>query len=379
VRVAVVGAGIIGLSIAWELARSGAETVVLDPAPAAGATRAAAGMLGAVTEFHQQEQDLLPMSLAAAARWPGWAADLRAATGNDPGHRAAGTLVVAADAADRQTLQDLATAQRAAGLHVEELGPRGARAAEPLLGPRLAGAFRSGDGQADPRRTAAALRSGLAAMPNARLVPATVRACATGPHPAVEYDGGRLACDEIVLATGSGPAPGAGEDAGFPRLTGLEAALRLPVRPVYGDVLRLSTAPGGPEFSGSTIRALVAGHAVYVVPRATGEVVVGATEREDGRPEVNTFGVHRLLRDALRVVPALGELDFVEATARARPGTPDNLPLLGRAVPGLVVATGFHRHGVLLSAAAAEAVRRILGGSGAPDFPLDPFDPWRFS
>lgn len=412
-RCVVVGAGIIGLSIAWELTRRGAEVVVLDPAPASGATRAAAGMLAAVSEFHYQELDLLNLSVPAARRWPGWAAELSDASGVEPGFAARGTIAVAADSADRETLADLRRAQSAAGMDVEELTVRGARTAEPMLSPRLAGAFvAQSDGQTDPRRTAAALREALARSPGARFLSGTALRCVAGANPAVEYDGGRLACDEIVLAgglglrgAGRGAAPGAeanGTWAG-PLLEGLPTTLRLPVRPVYGDVLRLGTPRGGPRLAGTTIRGLVGGHGVYVVPRDSGEVVVGATEREDGRAAVSAGGVQRLLRDALRLVPVLGEFDLVESIARARPGTPDNLPLLGRAAPGLVVATGFHRHGVLLSPQAAAVVAELLGGQRAEDppggsgvvpsgpgptrpaafdpAPFDPapFDPWRFS
>ena len=114
-RCVVVGAGIIGLSAAWELARSGVETVVVDPDPAGGATAAAAGMLAAVTEFHYQERDLLGLSLPAAAKWPSWAAQLEAASGLSTGFRPGGTLVVAADSGDRATLADLRAAQAALG------------------------------------------------------------------------------------------------------------------------------------------------------------------------------------------------------------------------------------------------------------------------
>jgi len=386
-RCVVVGAGIIGLSAAWELARAGVETVVVDPDPAGGATAAAAGMLAAVTEFHYQEPHLLGLSLPAAAGWPAWAAQLEAASGLSTGFRPGGTLVVAADAGDRAALADLRAAQAALGLAIEETTTREARAAEPLLAPRLAGAFRAvGDHQTDPRRTAAALLAALEALPNARLVAARAVRCGAGADPFVEYDGGRLACDEVVLATGGGTVRTGVSGEGLV-LEGLPAPLRLPVRPVYGDVLRLRTVPGGPQLSGNVIRGLVGGHSVYIVPRADGEVVVGATEREDGRAGVGAGGVHRLLRDALRLMPALGELDLAETMARARPATPDNLPLLGRAAPGLVVAVGFHRHGVLLSAAAAAAVAALAGvpaPSGSAPFetaPLDPapFDPWRFS
>lgn len=384
VRCAVVGAGIIGLSIAWELARAGREVVVIDPGPARGATRAAAGMLAAVTEFHASERALLALSLPAAARWPRWAGDLGAASAMDTGFTPAGTLVVAGDAGDRAALSDLADAQAAAGLPVRELGTRGARELEPLLNPRIAGAFGApGDGSTDPRRTTAALLAVLAAHPRVRLLPARATRCHAGQQPAVEYaggpehDAGRLECDEVILATGCGRL----EDG----IHGLARPLSLPVRGVHGDVVRLRGRPGGPGLPGRTIRGLVGGNAVYIVPRADGEVVLGATEREDGMDAVSAGGVHRLLRDGLRLVPALGELAFAESIARPRPATPDHLPLLGRLAPGMIAATGFHRHGVLLSVAAAQAVLQLVGGPDGPAeahppvLDLDPFDPWRFS
>lgn len=402
---AIVGAGIVGLSIAWELSRAGHHVSIIDPAPATGATHAAAGMLAAITEFHVQEQDLLGLSVPAAAAWPHWAHLLERETGLPTGFRAGGTLVVAADGADRQTLAELATAQRAAALDITELGTTAARQLEPLLAPRLAGAFSApGDGHVDPRRTAAALLAALAAGPRVRWIRKKATAVVPAEHgPAVhcrgtgadgesdgESDGGQVvAADEVVLATGTGLA---GTGAALP---GLPAGLRLAVRPVHGDVLRLRPTPTAPRPAGVTVRALVSGRAVYVLPRDDGEVVLGATEREDGHAGVSVEGTHRLLRDALRVMPALGHFELAETTARARPGTPDNLPLLGRIAPGLIAATGFHRHGVLLSVAAAGAVRSLVGPRGGPpdgapvrhppamaaldDSALAPFDPWRFS
>lgn len=390
---AVLGAGIIGLSVGWELARSGHQVTIVDPEPAGGATHAAAGMLAAVTEFHHQERDLLRLSVPSAAGWPGWARDLEVASGRGTGFTSPGTLVVAADPADRQALSDLATAQRAAGLDIGESGTPAARAIEPLLSPRLAGAFTApGDARSDPRRTAVALLSALEAEPRARLLRQTATAVVPGNHgPVVHLGRGagaeRVEVDEVVLATGIG-RPGHGGD---PQdIIGLAAGLRLPVRPIHGDVLRLRATAASPRPAGTTVRALVSGHGVYIVPRPDGEIVVGATEREDLQDGVSVEGVHRLLRDALRVMPALGHCELVETTARARPGTPDNLPLLGRISPGLIAATGFHRHGVLLSVAAAAAVAALVGPPpgtlprqpppAAPDpLALSPFDPWRFS
>ncbi|HXD28903.1 MAG TPA: FAD-dependent oxidoreductase, partial [Arthrobacter sp.] len=352
-------------------------------------------------------------SVPAAAAWPHWARALEEATGLPTGYRAGGTLVVAADGADRETLAGLAAAQRAAALEIRELGTTAARHLEPLLAPRIAGAFSApGDGQADPRRTAAALQAALAAEPRVSWVrEAATAVVPAGPVQAVQCGGpgsGRgqgpdrgqgpgqketVTADEVVLATGTG-LPGAGTGTGV-ALPGLPGGLRLAVRPVHGDVLRLRPTPAAPRPAGVTVRALVSGRAVYVLPRADGEVVLGATEREDGHSGVSVEGTHRLLRDALRIMPALGHFELAETTARARPGTPDNLPLLGRIGPGLIAATGFHRHGVLLSVAAAGVVRSLVGDRDAPpggtparhppamaalaDDALAPFDPWRFS
>ncbi|MDN5755400.1 MAG: glycine oxidase ThiO [Arthrobacter sp.] len=392
---AVIGAGIVGLSIGWELARSGYRVTLIDPEPATGATHAAAGMLAAVTEFHYQEQGLLGLSVPAADAWPRWARELEAASGRPTGFEACGTLVVAADGADRADLSALAEAQRTVGLGIGELGTAAAREVEPLLAPRLAGAFRApGDARTDPRRTAAALLAALELESGVSVNRRRATGVVAGAHgPVVQTlgpDGARedLEADEVILATGTGRTGergGAGE-----RISGLPASLRLPVRPVFGDVLRMRPTATAPRPAGSTVRALVSGQRVYILPRRDGEVVVGATEREDDQPGISVEGVHRLLRDALRVMPALAHYELVDLTARARPSTPDHLPLLGRIGPGLLAATGFHRHGVLLSVAAAATIRGLIGpvpGATPPRPPpasldptrLAPFDPWRFS
>lgn len=144
----------------------------------------------------------------------------------------------------------------------------------------------------------------------------------------------------------------------------------MPLRPVYGDILRLRVPEHLRPLLTMTVRALVHGAPVYLVPRADGTVVLGATQREDGRSGVSAGAVHRLLSDAQEVLPAVAELDLIEATTRARPATPDNAPFLGRTgagdgtdVPGLIIATGFFRHGVLLAPIAAEICLDLVRGS----------------
>jgi glycine oxidase len=152
--------------------------------------------------------------------------------------------------------------------------------------------------------------------------------------------------------------------------------LPLPVRPVKGQILRLHTAT---PFVGATVRALVQGTSVYVVPRADGEVVVGATMEEQGYDvTVTAGGVYELLRDAHTVLPGITELTLVETLAGLRPGTPDNAPLVGpSALDGCVLATGHGRNGILLAPLTASAVAQLVM-SGAVSNELAPFAPARF-
>ncbi|MCA5892587.1 glycine oxidase ThiO [Isoptericola sp. NEAU-Y5] len=401
--VVVVGGGIVGLSVAWRAARAGLTVTVLDPSPGDGATHAAAGMLAAVTEADFGEEHLTRLNLASAARWPAFAADLAAASGQDVGLQRRGTLAVAYDRDDLAVLRRVLALHRRWGLASAEVPVAEARRREPFLGPRLAGAaLVDGDRAVDPRAVHAALtralvhadgRAGSRAGGGALVRRAAVRLEQdhAGRVVAVHDDaGGRHTAGAVVLATGT------------PRddtlLDGVPG-VRLPVRPVKGLTLRLDAGPGlTPEH---VVRGIVQGRPVYVVPRPAGtgtgpgsgpehrEVVVGATsdERPDDR-RAEAGSVFSLLRDARALVPGLDEAALVDVTPRARPATPDNLPLIGAtAVPGLLAATGHGRNGVLLAPLTADAVLAALTDGGVPlrlpaDAPADLLgaaDPRRFA
>lgn len=405
--VAVIGAGIVGLGIAWEAQRSGRRVTVIDPGPASGATFAAAGMLAAISELHYQEQPLLELMLASAALWPDLLDSLDAPGLPDTGFRTTPTLVLGADAADRQALADLRSVQLRHGLDVEQLSIRAARAAEPLLSPQISCALRiASDHQLDPRATAAAIHRRLGEVAASRgpveaaemfvehkaagllwgPADAAAHAHTAHEHTAHEHtaharvtgvvlaDGREIHAREVIVANGLGAA----------ELAGLPRGLELPLRPVHGDILRLRVPEHLRPLTTHTIRGTVRGVPVYIVPRSDGTVVIGATSREDGTAGVNAGGVHQLLRDAQVLLPAVAELELLECTARARPGTPDNAPLLGRVadptgkdIAGLIIATGFFRHGVLLTAVAAQVCRQLLGG--ITDLAWRQFRPDRFT
>lgn len=370
--VLVIGGGIIGLVTAWRAAQRGLATAVVDPEPGGGAARVAAGMLAAVTELHYGEETLLALNLESARRYPAFAAELSELTGHDLGYRRCGTLAVALDADDRAHLRELHALQRRSGLASEWLSGRECRRLEPMLAPGVRGGLRvDGDHQIDPRRLAAAL---VAACERAGVVfhrawaqrLDVVRDRATGVTTA---DGTALRADRVVLAAGSLSG----------RLAGVPDELLPPVRPVKGQVLRLTVPPRYAPFLSRTVRAVVRGSQVYLVPRENGELVVGATSEELGwDTTVTAGGVYELLRDAHELVPGITELPLTETRAGLRPGSPDNAPLLGPSgLAGLLLATGHYRNGVLLTPVTGDVLAHALVTGELPE-EARPFTPRRF-
>ncbi|MFI6872226.1 glycine oxidase ThiO [Streptomyces sp. NPDC050400] len=369
----VVGGGIIGLVTAWRAAQRGLSVAVVDPEPGGGAAQVAAGMLAAVTELHYGEQTLLGLNVESARRYPEFAAELSEASGRDLGYRACGTLAVALDADDRAHLRELHALQRKSGLESEWLSGRECRRLEPMLAPGVRGGLRvDGDHQIDPRRLAGALvtaceRSGVVFHRTWAERLSVVRGRARG---VVLADGGELAADQVVLAGGSRSG----------QLAGVPDEVLPPVRPVKGQVLRLTVPKRYAPFLSRTVRAVVRGSHVYLVPRVNGELVVGATTEELGwDTEVTAGGVYELLRDAHELVPGITELPLTETRAGLRPGSPDNAPLLGpTALPGLLLATGHYRNGVLLTPVTGDAMAQVLATGELPE-EARPFTPRRFS
>jgi glycine oxidase len=359
VHAVVVGGGAIGLSVAWRAAERGVRVTVVDPAPASGASRVAAGMLAPVTEVHFGEEGLLALALESSRRYPDFVGELEVATGQSTGYRPCGTLAVARDGDDLAELHQVAAYQERLGLTVERVRARDCRALEPALAPGIrGGVLVEGDHQVDPRRLLAAL---LAACRRAGVVLVQSRALRWEPGRLHLDNGPALAPDVVVLASGAWST----------RLEGLPTALAALVRPVKGQLARLH----GDPFLSHNVRGLDA----YLVPRADGEVVVGATVEERGfDPTVTAGAVHDLLRAAVELVPDVRELALVSTEAGFRPGTPDNAPLLGSAEDGLVLATGHYRNGILLAPVTADAIADLLVTGALPAIAA-PFAPARFA
>jgi glycine oxidase len=356
------------------------RVVLADPSPGQGATHAAAGMLTPIAEAAYAEREIFALGQESLRRYPSFAAELERATGLPTGFRQTGTLQVAYDSDDLAVLDELRMLQDSFGVRTRPLTARECREAEPMLDPAIRGGLLAADdGSIDPRLLAVALlraatAAGVRHLP-ARAAEILVSAdgAAAGARMA---DGSELAARWLVLAAGW-------QSAGF---AGLPAGCAPPVRPVKGQILRLRTTAATnaaglpPGLLQRTVRGIVRGSSVYLVPRESGELVIGATQEELG-PDITVTagGVWELLRDARALVPGITELALADVIAGLRPGTPDNAPVLGPGkLPGLILATGHFRAGVLLAPVTADTVTQYLATEQA-----DPlwaaFAPGRFA
>jgi glycine oxidase len=304
---------------------------------------------------------LLELGAESLLRWPSFAAMLSADAGRSAGLRTEGTVVVAAGAGDRAELDELAGYLTRLGRDVEQVNARELRRLEPSIGPDVRGGLSvPGDLAADNRTLLAALRAACGRAGVRFVADAASRVSTRGETGnaalgVVELVGGdELVAAEVLVAAGAHSA-------------GLHPALEGLVRPVKGEILRLRHRPGAFPPPARTVRGLVDGRHVYLVPRDDGGLVLGATQYEAGfDTDVTVGGVRDLLRDAERLVPAVAEYALVETSAGLRPGSPDNLPLIGRLGPGVLVATGHGRNGILLAPITSEAVLALLRGTPVP-------------
>lgn len=361
---AVIGGGVIGLAVAWRAARAGLTAAVVDPDPGSGASNFAAGMIAPVGEAEFGEEAVVALNRDSAARYPSFIAELELDAGRFAGYRQTGTLHVAVDADEQGALERHFRYRQELGLPVERLTSRQTRDLEPGLAPSIRGGMLvESDHQVDPRA----------------MIPTLLQACSrlgvqihrskasllvvAGRAVGVALDGGqRIDAESVVLAAGcwSGAVPGVPDD-DLP-----------PIRPVKGQILRLR---GAAEMIARTIR----GGSVYILPRGDGRVVIGGTVEERGFDTSVTAGaVYELLRQARAIVPDVAELELVEASAGLRPGSPDNMPVVGDSTtPGLILATGHYRNGYLLAPATADAVAVVLAGGAWPEA-TRPWSPSRF-
>ena len=348
--VVVAGGGLAGLVCAWRASLAGAAVTVVDDPARPAAAHVAAGMIAPVGEASYGEENLLRAGIAAAASWPGFATDLGGASGREVPYRQCGSLHVALDRDEAAELQRRSEFERRLGLESRDLLGSECRALEPGLASAVnSGIEVPGEAEVDPRALLAALRAACE-RGGVRFVDGRVEAI-DGPD-GVRLEGGeRIEAGRVFIALGA-----------WAGAAGL-LEQRVPIRPVRGEVVRLRAEPGQ-----MPCERIVAGERFYVVPRAEGEVVIGATMEERGFDlTVTAGGVHELLRESYRALPELAELEFVEASAGLRPGSPDNAPAIGRLGDDRVLLIGgLFRNGILLAPLIAAAADAALGAAEPP-------------
>jgi len=369
-HVVIIGAGVVGLGVAWRLAAGGASVTVFDRGAAgAGASHAAAGMLAACAEAEPGEEALVALGRESQFRWPAFAAELQRASGIDVELRTEGSLVIALTADDQARIHHQLVFQQKLGLPLQWISAADTRRREPHLAGKLAGAVWSPeDHQVDNRKLVTALRvAAEAAGASIREQTPVKEISIAGPRAdgIVLADGTKVAADVVVLAAGAWSRG----------IAGLAPELRPPVRPIKGQMLSLRMDPAAP-----LINHVLWAPGVYLVPRRDGRLIVGATVEEKGFDTTLTAGgLLTLLEAAWRTVPSIEELPIDEMWVGHRPGSRDDAPILGPGpVEGLVYATGHHRNGILLAPVTADAIARLVL-DGEADAAIRPFGVERFA
>ena len=346
-----------GCATALALAGRGADVVLLERAvPGAEASSAAAGILGAQLEA-REHPELLPLFVRARASYGAWAEELRARTGIDVGHKVTGGLRVAlrgggAESDAARAMEREVAWQRGEGLRAELVDGKGARAIEPGLADDVfVAAHFPDEAQVDPPALLRALVAATASpSPGGGRV--TTRAGTTVQRLLLEgdrcigavLDEGEERGDAVVLAAGSWSSLLPGVPAELPK-----------VRPARGQMVLLDERP-------PVLRTMVFGPGAYLVPRGDGRVLCGSTLELVGyRREVTAGGVHAILDATLTLAPSLANATLASTWSNFRPFVGERAPLMGASpLPGLFLATGHHRNGILLAKVTADTVAEAI-------------------
>ncbi|HJN42745.1 MAG: glycine oxidase ThiO [Vicinamibacterales bacterium] len=362
--ITIVGAGVIGCAVAYELGRCGAAVRVLESRDVGlGATQASAGVLAPYIEAHHPGP-LRALGLRSLDMYDAFVADVVADSGKVVPYERTGTLEVATDDASLTRLEQTRQGLASAGVACRMLSQTEARVAEPHLGESVRGALLlPSQGFVGAAALTAALRRAGARHGVSFLTShAASRLSVADGEIEIETAQGTVTSDAVVLAAGS-----------WTGRVAVAGGAPLPVRPVRGQLLRLL-------WPGTRLARVIWSSLCYVVPWHDGSVLVGATVEEVGFDEGATVaGVTSLLDGVGNLLPATRDAGFDEVRVGLRPGTPDDLPIVGwsSAVPHLVYATGHYRNGVLLAPLTARLVADLVL-DGRIDPLLEAVAPGRF-
>ena len=365
--VVIVGGGVVGLATGFALVRRGTPTTILERDDAGrGTSWLAAGMLAPDAEIGFEELELYRLSRESLRRWPAFADAVAASSGRDVDYREEGTLIVADDRDAAEKIRRLYAFQQEQGLAVEWLTGEEARDIEPFVAPRLSAAiYAPSDHQVDNRALLEALREAFLAEGGRLHEDTPVTAIdPDAERPAVVTEAGaRIEGAHVVVAAGVWSRT----------IDGLTPDAQPSVRPVKGQMIQLRMErPFG-------LQHVVRGPDAYLAPKTNGRLVIGATSEEMGfDTQVTAGGLYDLLEGAWEVVPGIHDLPVDDTWAGLRPASRDHAPLLGHSTaPGVVMATGHYRHGILLAPVTGQEIARLVRTGETSDW-IAPFSPTRF-
>lgn len=365
--VAIVGGGIIGLAVGWQLLRHGRDVVILERDRAGrAASWIAAGMLAPHSEVGFEEEDSLRLGLKSLEQYPRFLEELEEDCGESTALDGRGTLIVAFNRDDTERIRRLYDFRKHLRLPVEWMTGGEARDIEPALSPKVTAAiWLPDDGQVDNRRLVDLLKRAFEKRGGVLEENTTVKAIETGEGDALRVltDNAEIKSTCVVLSAGCWSH----------EIGGIPEAIRPPVRPVKGQLVSLRMTE---EFAlGHVIRS----PDVYVIPKADKRLLVGATQEEMGFDTTPTAGpVMRMLERGWEAVPSIFDLPIEAIEVGLRPGSRDHAPIVGASpVPGLYYATGHFRHGILLAPATAYGLGELIVEGRSADY-LKPFAPSRF-
>lgn len=364
--VIIIGAGIIGCSIAYRLAGAGLQVTIIERGyPGKEASSAAAGMLAPQAEIaHEVREVFSELCFASHNLYPDFVAELEEETGIEIGYQTTGSIFVATDFVEAEALASLLQRQQAAGKQAEELSAEQVKELEPTLTETIqVGVYLPNDHHVNNRRLMTALVAAAAGR--------GVEFLTNSPVIGLEFNKSRVLGVRIPgsVFTGGTIINAAGCWAGLVDQTN---QVQLPIRPVRGQMLRLEQQP-------QPLHHLVHSTGCYLVPWPDGRILVGSTLENVGyNKEVTAQGIHQLLEAALKLVPSLESAPIREVWAGLRPDTKDNLPILGStSIMNLVMACGHFRNGILLAPVTAKLITELII-TGKPSMSLEPFRPDRF-
>ncbi|NNE41773.1 MAG: glycine oxidase ThiO [Marinicaulis sp.] len=362
--IAIIGGGVIGLSIALRLADTRARICVIDAGQAQpGASDAAAGMLA--PSFEKGGEELYQLSAASLALWPSFASEVEAQSGDDIDYRDDGILGVALSDAQSAALKGVHDRLAMAGAKVEMLDGAAARSLEPGLSETIdAAMFAANDAQVDAQKLKAALEK-VVAKNVGPLLRETVEELGESfcPREIIFKSGKKIFADKVILASGAAAAM---LPAGSPAP---------PIQPVKGEALSVKMTRGA-------FQHVVRGPGAYICPKAGDRMIIGATEIS-GRDDlgVDDVAIDALRKNAASFAPGVSGYRELERWAGLRPGTPDGAPILGADIRGpddIILALGHYRNGILLAPKTADLIAALIEQNAATSGEISPFRPDRF-